>query len=254
MPRHVEAWVDGVALSSLGPIMVHQVHEDAPAVELTEGERPGRYGQRLLVRKRQTLRVAIEAVIRERFDLAQRSRILEEVARWAQGSVLELSNHPERRLLVTCTSEPTLGEVRDYAHTIRVEFTAYAVPYWEDYLPSGIVISGISGAGTLIIPGTAETPVGLTIRPTDGTLINFTVAIGGQSIALTGLGIPTGGTLTFDRDQRDDLRIVSSGRSQLSHRTAASVDDLFAVPGSVPVSFAANAPCVVTFAVRGRWA
>ena len=45
MPRHVEAWIDGVALSSVGPFLIQQVYEDAPALEITEGERPGRSGQ-----------------------------------------------------------------------------------------------------------------------------------------------------------------------------------------------------------------
>lgn len=254
MPRHVEAWVDGVALSTLGAILIQQVHEDPAQLEIITGERPGRYGERLISTRRQSLRVAIEAAIQERFDLAGRSSIQEQLAAWAHGSVLELSNHPGRRLLVSCSAEPTLGEVRDYTTNLRVEFTAHAVPYWEDSLNSGIAISGSSGSGTLLIPGTVQTPVGLTIKPTGAALTSFTATVAGQQIALTGLNVAKNGILTFARDSRDDLIILYNGASQLSHRSAASVDDLLIQPGSAAVSFAANTACQVTFSVRGRWA
>lgn len=254
MPRHMEAWMDGVALSTLGAILIQQVHEDAPALEITEGERPGRYGLRLLTRKRQTLKVTIEVALRERFDLALRARLLEDLAAWAQGSVLELSNHPERRLQVQCTGEPTLGEVRDYTSSIRMEFTAHAVPYWEDCSSSGIAVSGSSGSGTLLIPGTVPAPVSLTVKPTGGQLTSFSVTVGGQQITLAGLSVARNSLLFFERDARDDLAIRSGTGSLLSKRSAASVDDLLVAPGKTTVSFTANTACTVTFSVRGRWA
>lgn len=254
MPRHVDAWMDGVALSTIGPILIQQVHEDAPQLEIVNGERPGRYGERLLEIKRQSLKVTIEAAIRELYDLAARSRIQEQMAAWAQGCVLELSNHPGRRLLVSRTAEPTLGAVRDYTATLRMEFTAYAVPYWEDLTPTALTKTGSSGSGTLLIPGTVETPVLLTVKPTGGTLTSFTATVAGQSIALSGLSVAQNGILTFERDIRDDLIILYGGASQLSKRSAASVDDFLARPGSAAVSFTANTACQVTFSVRGRWA
>ncbi len=254
MPRHVDAWMDGVALSTLGAILIQHVYEDAPALEITEGERPGRYGLRLLTLKRQTLKVTIEAALRERFDLALRARLLEDLAAWAQGSVLELSNHPERRLLVKCTGEPTLGEVRDYTANIRMEFTAHAVPYWEDKTSSGIALSGSSGTGTLLIPGTVHTPVGMTVKPTGGALTSFAVTVAGQQITLAGLNVARNNLLFFERDARDDLAIRSGTGSLLSKRSAASADDLLAAPGKTTVSFTANTACTVTFSVRGRWA
>ena len=254
MPRHIEAWMDGRLLSTIGPFLIQQVYENAPALEITEGERPGRYGQRLLQKKRQTLQVALEIAIRERFDLALRAKALEALAAWAQGSVLELSHRPERMLRCVCTSEPALSEVRNYTTAIRVEFTAYDVPYWEDRTASGIALSGVAGAGTLLIPGTVETPVQLTVEPTGETLTDLTVTAGGEEIVLSRLQIPSGGVLTFERSGRDDLAIAYNGASQLSHRSASSSDDLLLPPGSTEVSFSANTACTVAFSVRGRWA
>ena len=56
MPRHVDAWMDGVALSTVGPILIRQVHEDPPVLEIQNGDRPGGYGQRVLSKKRQSLK------------------------------------------------------------------------------------------------------------------------------------------------------------------------------------------------------
>ena len=259
MPRHVEAWVDGAALSSLGPYWIQQIYEDAPALELTEGERPGRAGTLLLTRKRQQLKVALETVIAERFDLSSRAHYAEELARWAAGQgagphTLELSNHPERRLSVYLTGEPALTEVRNYAAFLRVEWTAYEVPYWEDKSPWTLAVTaGTTGTDTLTVPGTAETPVSLTVKPTGGTLGSFSVTAGGHTVALTGLSVSTSDTLAFERGPRDTLLIRSGSTSLLNKRSAASADDLLCAPGASAVSFTADAACQVTFSVRGRW-
>lgn len=254
MPRHVDAWMDGVALSSLGPILISNVYEDAPEFDIMTGERPGRDGQRLLRIERLSLSVAIECVIRERFDLAARSRIVEEMARWSRGSVLELSNHPERRLNVYCISAPSLGTVRDYTSVVRMEFEADTVPFWEDVTPNVLTISGSSASGILAVPGTALAPVCLTVTPTGGTLTAFSVTAGGQTVSLSGLSVATSGSLVFERSARDDLAIRSGSASLLSKRSVLSADDLLAGPGRIAVSYTANTACDVRLSVRGRWA
>ena len=254
MPRHVEAWMDGVALSSIDAVMIRQIHEDPPQLEIVTGERPGRYGERLISTTRKSIRVVIEVVIRELFDLGKRTRIQERLAAWTMGSVLELSNHPGRRLRVTCSAQPTLGDVRDYTQSLRMEFTAHAVPYWEDAGRTQLTLNGSKNSGKLFIPGTVRTPVSLSIRPTGGKLTAFTATVEGMSIALNGLSVAQDEELRFERDVRDDLAIVQGGASRLSRRSAESADDLLASPGRAAVGFAANTQCTVTFSVRGRWA
>ena len=257
MPRHIEAWIDGVALSSVGPFLIQQVYEDAPALEITEGERPGRSGQLLITRKRQTLQVAIELVIAERFDLMLRTHHLEVLAQWAQGHILELSNHPGRRLAVACTGEPTLNEARNYASKIRIEFTAYEVPYWEDTSVTSVTLSGDDEEDDLLIPGTVLAPVSLTVTVSSASsaaLTDFSVTVGDRTIVLDELEIAAAGTVTFERDARDNLMIRSGTTSLLSKRTAESDDDLLAGPGVTAVSFTSDVACSVVYSVRGRWA
>ena len=246
--------MDGVALSTVGPVIIRQVHEDPPQMEIITGERPGRTGERLIATRRKSLRVTIEVIIQELFNLSARSRVQERLAAWAMGSILELSNHPERRLHVACTAMPSIGEVRDYTSALRIEFMAYDVPYWEDAAPMQTTLSGTEGSGQLLILGTVETPVSLSIKPTGGALAAFTVTVAGQSIALTGLSVPQGEELRFERDRWDDLAILLGGASLLSRRSAESADDLLSDPGRAAVSFTANTECTVTFSARGRWA
>ena len=253
--RHIDATMDGVALSTIGGIIVKEVHEDAPTMEITNGERPGRYGQLLLGCKRQSLKVAVECLITEIHNLATRTAKAEALAKWANGSVLELSNHPGHVLNGYRSGEPTLGEVRDYNSTLRVEFTADQVPYWEDKTATTKAISALTtDSGSLTVPGTAMTPVSVTVKPTSSTLTSFSVTVGGQTIALTDISVGTLQTLYIDRDERDNLRIRRGSTPYMSKRTAASADDLMVSPGTVAYTYTANTACDVTFSFKGRWA
>lgn len=261
MPRHVEIFIDSVPLSSVGPFIVSQVYEDAPPMEIMEGERPGRHGTLLLDVKRQSLKVAVEVLIRDLFDLASRSRHQENLAAWAHGLLtgqtggheLRLSSHPERILRVVCTADPALGPVRDATAAARVEFTAAPVPFWESAIPSRWFTSGASEDSSLILPGTAPVPVLLDVTPTSGTLTSFTVSLGGNEIALTGLSVPQGTPLIFSRDPFDNLLISAAGASQLSKRSAESADDLIANPGQAAFEFSANTAVDVSLRCYARW-
>ena len=232
MPRHIEIFVDSVPISSVGPYIVSQVYEDAPPMEIMEGERPGRDGTLLLDVKRQSLKVAVEVLIRDLFDL---------------------SSHPERILRVVCTADPALGPVRDATAAARVEFTAAPVPFWESALPARWFTSGASEDSSLILPGTAPVPVLLDVTPTSGTLTSFTVSLGGNEIALTGLSVPQGTPLIFSRDPYDNLMISAAGASQLSKRSAESADDLIANPGQTAFSYTANTEVDVNVRAYARW-
>lgn len=253
--RHIEVILDGIALSSLGPFLVQQVHEDAPTMESTTAERPGRAGSLPISVLRKELRIAVELMIRERFDLAWRAAVLETLAAWAGGEhILQLSSRPDRRLRVVCTSVPSLLEVRNPAAILRIEFTAFTVPYWEDQETTRLSLdNGAAGSGELLVHGSAPSPVGLIVTPTGGTLSSFSATVGGHTVALAGLSIAQNVQLLFYQDSRDCLMIESAETSLLSARTAASADELLADPGRIAVSYTASTACGVTFISRGRW-
>ena len=173
--RHIDATMDGAALPS--GIIIREVHEDAPTMEITNGERPGRDGQLVLGRKRQSLKVTLECVITEIHNLRTRAEKAQALAKWANGSVLTLSNHYNQRLNGYLSAMPTLGDVRDYNSPLRVEFTADIVPYWENTAEFSRTITMQSGLSSFAAPGSAPTPVMLEITPTSGTLTSYTFKV-----------------------------------------------------------------------------
>lgn len=257
MPRHVEAWLDGVSLSTVGPFLIQSVTEEAPALGIGEYERPGRHGSGVSGIRRQSLKVSLELAVRERFYLAGRSGAQEALAAWARGSVLMLSSRPQRLLRVRCTGVPALGNIRNYTEIIKIEFTAFEVPYWEDQVPTRLALSydpqtPDTGAGSLYVPGTADTPVCVSVTPL-AALTELTVSAGGSTVALTGLNVAAGETLRLTRDVLDNLAILHGQASVLPSRTAASADDLLVQPGLAAVVLTADAPLNVDVYVKGRW-
>lgn len=255
MARHVDAWMDGVRLADLGAILIQDVNEPTADQEITYGNRPGRAGRDVLVNKRRLLRVSIEIAIRELFDLKKRTAILQAVAGWANGSILELSNHPGQRLHVQQKAAPSLGKVRDYTTVMDIDFEASVIPFWEELLPVTLSRSGATGSGHLQIPGTVDqVPIEFTFTPS-GTLTALTVSVasGGvtQQIQLTGLSVT--GAVVFGRDADDRLTIMRGSTSLMRYRTQESADDLLIPCGNATVSFIANVSGTGVFSARGRW-
>lgn len=254
MARHVDAWMDGVRLADLGPILIQDVNEPTADQEITYGNRPGRAGRDVLVNRRRLLRVTIEIAIRELFDLGKRTQVLQAVAGWARGSILELSNHPGQRLHVQQKAAPALGRVRDYTTVMPIDFEASVIPFWEEAAPVECRMTGSSGTGTMLIPGTADqVPVNFSFRPQSAaTTLTISVACGGvtQQIQLTGMSI---GAIDFVRDSEDRLAILAGNVSMIRYRTQASDDDLLIPCGMATVSFSSDAPGEAVFSARGRW-
>ena len=250
--RHIDATMDGAALPS--GIIIREVHEDAPTLEILNGERPGRAGQLVLGRKRQSLKVTLECLITEIHNLQTRAQKAQDLAQWANGSVLTLTNHNNQQLNGHLTAVPTLGEVRDYNSPLRVEFTADQIPYWEDRTATTETVQALTtSSGSLTVPGTAPTPVIVTVKPTGSTMTDFTLTLGGKTITMTGMSVSSSQTLYFDRNTRDDLQIRRVSVSYMSKRTPESDDDLVVDPGTVAYEYTANTPVNVTFSFRGRW-
>lgn len=255
MARRIDAWMNGVRLSDIGPIYIKQVNEPGPEMEITYTERPTRGGQEVARRRRKALKVSIVAQIHELFDLIRRTEVRQAIAAWSDGGILELSNHPGQRLRVISTGDPGIGAARDFNSDIEIEFEANEVPYWEerDYSTAGG--TGSSGSFALRIPGTAkEVPVEAVFTPSAAiTELTVTVACGGvtQSIQLTGMSVS--GAITFGRDVCDRITIYSGNTNLMPYRTQASADDLTVPAGNATVSFTASGSGSITFRARGRW-
>ena len=254
MARHLWAWVNGAELTSAVPgAIIRQINFDPAESDLSTADRPGRYGQRLLGVHRKSLHVGVEFVVRELFDLSARARAAEAAAAWAQNGILRVSNMPDRFLRMVCTGRPTVLAARDYTQVMRADFTALAVPYWQDLTPVSVSLSGLSGSGALRPLGTVDAlHVTATVTPASGTLTTLTLTVGNTSMSFTGLSVTNAAPLIIAYDDQDLLTITSGGTGQLSHRTGS--DDLLAIPArDNAVSFTANVSCSVIFQARGLY-
>ena len=259
MARHMDAWMDGVKLADVGAILIQQVDESPAEMEITYGTRPIRPGSDVLQNKRKSLKVTLTCAIREIKDLKVRTHILQRMAAWASGSILELSNHPDQQLRVRCKAFPALGSVRDYTSEIKIELEAAEFPYWEDTVPmEWTASSSASGSKSIIIPGTAQSPITFRFTPS-GAMSNGTLTVtatgGGitKQIVLSGLNVSSGAVLELGPDSMDRFLIHAGTSNYLSCRSMASADDLVLPAGIATVSWVSSVAGAVGIHVRGRW-
>ena len=257
MSRHIEAWMDGVRLSEIGAIVIQDVNEQNPDMDIVYTSRPVRGGQNVIKKRRKSLRVTINAKIHELYDLKKRNAIRQAIAKWCSGSILELSNHQDQQLHVICISDPGLGAVRDFNAQLAIELEANTIPYWEEKLANTATGSGSSGSTTLLIPGTAkEVPVDVRFVPSGAvTSLAVAVACGGVTKVITLSGMSVSNSIVFGRDEQDRLTITdgTTGSSLMRYRTTASADDLVVPAGKATISWNASGSGSIYFSAKGRW-
>ena len=256
MARHIEAWMDGVRLADIGAIVIDDVSEPPAEMDIAYQARAIRGGQNVQKRRRKSLKVTIHAKVHELFDLGKRNAIRQAIAAWCNGSILELSNHPDQQLHVICAAEPGLGAVRDFNSLLDIQLEADEIPYWEEKNANSVSGSGTTGSATLLIAGTAkEIPVEVTFTPGSTiAALTVTVSCGGvtKSIALSGMSVSSG-SIVFGRDEHDRLTIKNGSTSLMRYRSAASADDLVIPAGTATVSWTAGVSGSITFSAKGRW-
>lgn len=188
------------------------------------------------------------------YGIADRQAVCQQVVSWAKnGGILRINDRPEQRLECICTTFPVIDSAKNWTTPLTIVFTGYKTPYWEDETPSAITLSGRTASGNLYIPGNGKEALVSCSVLAKAPLTSIRLAVGANYIELTGINIPTNGTLTVDYVDRV-LRIRYGNTSLLANRTGLSSDDLRAACGeSCQVSVLASANVAVTFSARGCW-
>jgi len=255
VPRHVELFMNGASLRGAAPrVWISGVQEDVPALDVTTAIYPAWDGERSVAAVRRSLRLTIVAQIHEVYNLAARSAALDAIAAWVgSGGVLTASYRPGKRLRVVPTARPSLGAVRDYTQEVKIELTAYAVPYWEDDAVTTRTFGpGSSGNVAFPLGCTHETPLDAVITA-NGNVTSLSLTAVGQTLHLTGLSLAAGDTLTIEHTE-DDYLVIRAGETRLMDKlTADSADDLLLRPGSNTISVSADASISARLTARGRW-
>lgn len=244
MTTRYSVWLDGLPLHEIDPtIYILDIQEDPAQMDVSTAPKAGGVGRFVVTRQRQTLSVTILFAIRE-YDVTRRKAIMQKVIAWAKGGkYLAINDRPGQRLRVEVDELPTIQSALRWTQALAVTFTAYAFPFWENDYTDSLTTSG---AASMMVMGDGDTaPVDVSITPSGSTV---TVKADKTIITLQDVL----GNVEISHDDDGILRIMSNGKSILSHRTPESSDDLTATPGRVN-DFSVTGG-TATFRVRGVWA
>lgn len=255
MISRYEAYMDGVAMSSLSPnLLILDISHGTSKISRDTVTLVRRDGSIMVDKTLSAAQVKISFQLRE-YSIAERQKVCQEVARWAQGAILETNDRPGQRLHVQCDSFPVIGSALKWLDDLSVTFTAYNYAHWEEKTAVSTTLTGTSGTSTLFVPGNAgKALVEATITPSSGTVNDITLTVGDTSIALVGCGATSSQPVTISYDYIGLLRIKRGTTSVMDKRTAASSDDLLAVCGAVNTfGLTASGAVSAAFSVRGCW-
>lgn len=253
--NRLEAWMDGVALTSISPVIFIEEISTAPAgVQITSAELAGRNGVRQLNTRRSQPSVTITLRILEGNRVA-RQAIYQQVVSWASGSRLRISDRPEQELRCVCTAMPALSNVMKWIEPVSITLTGLEHAFWEDRVVSTLTLSGTSGSGNLYVPGNGGEVCGEVVAtPASGTLNTLTLTVGQTSMSFSSLGATGGSPFKISYDERLLQSIKVGNSSAMSKRSGASADDLLGVCGKInTISMTANVSTSVVFRFRGAW-
>lgn len=247
MISRYEAWVDGVALSSIDPsiyVLDIQPGENNPSIRTSKVA--GRAGARVTKRVHESLSVNVIFEIHE-YDTVKRQAVCNKVKAWANGKFLTVSDRPDQQLRCVCTNYPS-ANAKAWTEPLTIGFAGYNPPYWEDKKETVIKTTSSKSA---LVPGNApETLVSATIT-VGASISSLTVQTGVKSLVLA-VSAVSGDKVYIGYDDNNILYIKKGTTSILDKRTG---DDDLSVPCGAfsEFSVAASGSVTAEFRLRGCW-
>lgn len=255
MIHRLEAYMNGVPLTSLGKILITNIGHTPAKQTVTTTSLAKLNGDRVLDRRWAQASVSIEFVM-DGDSPEERQELCQSIAAWAKGGTLQTSDRYGQQLRCICTDPPSIQNTINRAERIKMTFTAYQQPFWEDELPEGVTLSGTSAEGSIFIPGNVDdmTVVEVEAAPISGTLNELTLTVGNNTITLEELGATTSSPLKIIYIDQMIQCILVGDDSALGKRTRSSADDLLAEIGAqTQVRMTADVAASVRFTARGKW-
>lgn len=252
MRTRYDAWMDGVAMSSLhDDLAVLDIEYEAPSISNTVFKRAQGSGGYVGDRYQESSGVTIHFELHI-YDPAERQRVCAAVCKWAQGRILQTTDRPDQRLLCICDEYPAISSASKWTDPLAVVFRAYSIPYWQEQNPVMVTLTGTLDDDTLYVPGNAGyARVEAEISAVEA-LTSVTLTAGQTSIVLSGMSVPAEGVIRIYYDDEGFLRITLGSTSIMDKRTGD--DDLLVPCGErSAVSLASDGTCTCRFSVRGLW-
>lgn len=257
MMTRYEAWLNKKSLSAIDPaIYIRDIAYDATRFATTMSDKTGRDGQRVLDRHARSTSVVITIEIHEQ-DVVRRQDVCSRVQAWAMhGGKLTTNDKHGQQLNVICDNPPVITSALKWTQTIKMTFTAYEHPFWEDEYPRSVTLNGANVTKSLYVPGIgALTRVTASVKNVSGdTIDSLTLKAGGSTFSFAGLALASGDALTVDYDENGLLRIRVGNVSKMHCRTPGSNDDLLIETGKAhEMSVYAGGSVNVVFKARGLY-
>ena len=231
----LEAWGNGVALSSLDPRICLVDIAESEEIDLRaeiRGESEGK-GLRHLGRKALTVTLSVHI---KAWEPAVYGACMEKLRGWAKACLLAVSYRPDEVLSGFFHAYPQ-SSPQNWDRPVTLRFAAYKMPYWVR-TQTEVLYGVASGLVQLYLTPTGDGPYcfmeGEIQNQGSGNLSEITVYCPetGTAFMFNGLELPKGdGMRIFYENGYLRLRRMSDGFSLFPRRLATSSDDLLLVPG-----------------------
>lgn len=253
MISRYEAILNGVPLSTLsGNILILDIKYNSPSINNETYSVAKKQGERIHRRYLNKSSVTIDFAIRE-YDIRERQVICSEIVKWAKnGGILQTNDRTGQRLRCVCETFPVISSALKWTDTLSIVFSAYALPYWEEEIPSTLTLTGSNTNGTLYVPGNVDGAFVEASIKANATLSTINLWCNNRTIALANISVASGQTIVISYDYEMIQSIKVGNTSLLDKRVG--VDDLLANCGETnSMAVVANASVTVTYSVRGLW-
>lgn len=190
MSRGMTCSLNGIDPEQLDPrLLVTDILEEAPQVSRTVSALAMGDGSLVTGEQRLCLTVVLRVLIRERHREA-RAQLLEQLAIWCRGSLLEVSSRPDRCLWVRCEEYP-LQQSRDWTEPVTIRLCARQTPWWQERQPRAL---RFMEEGRSYVPGCGvPCPVSWRVTNTgDAPITRLTLTCGDTSQTLEELLLSPG--------------------------------------------------------------
>ena len=253
MISRYEAYMDGIALSSIDPAVC--------VLDIKPGEIRPQYNTSRVARRDGAVvddtyyeKTGVDVVFEiHEYDTVKRQAINQRIQAWAKKGVLTVSDRPGQRLVCVCEKLP-VANAKAWTEPITMTFAGYNPPYWEELNAVSITLSGASGSSNVYIPGNADKAYVLADITFSGETANVVMTVGKTSITLSGLSVSSGDHVYIGYDSHGHIYIRKNTSSIMDLRTPASSDDLVAECGKINTfAVSASASVSITYTVRGCW-
>lgn len=249
--------LDGKELDTVATdIIITDVAYSAPAVQHVTASLAARNGMHVQGETFGTSSVTVSFEIHEQ-RIGVRQETCRKIQAWAiKGGVLTTNDRPRQRLFVKCDVLPTISSALRWTEKLRVVFTAYEKPFWEDMHITKTTVGASGETAKLYVDGSAiDTPMSVIVTNVGSSQItSIMVCAGDTAMEFENVTLDAGATFEIGYDDRGFLYITAGGESCMANRTPESADDLIIPCGKMTdVGFAADGTATAVFMARGRY-